>query len=82
MRVATLFPNCHLTFVLALSHSVTVVGDQAVLPGIMQIVPSAVRVLLMQSFRHDVSETLERSRIVKRVSGSTHGHGERVLVVR
>ena len=42
--VATLFPICHLAFALALSSSVTVVGDRAVFSGIMQIVTSAVRV--------------------------------------
>ena len=37
--------SCHLAFPLALSSCVTVVGDRAVLSGIMQIVTSAVRVL-------------------------------------
>ena len=46
-----------LRFVLALSHSVTVVGDRVVIVGIMQIVTAAVRVLLMQSF---VMTCLER----------------------
>ena len=45
--VPTLFPICHLAFASALSSSVTVVGDRAVLSGIMQIVTSAVRALLM-----------------------------------